>query len=223
MRKHIFTLLFLSLSLTSFSQQCSWLDLSVSTADSSFVQLYHPGPYLITPKDNNVITYEITDFQGNIVHQDTTIGGSGLMLFNHTVPVTDSMKVTALLTNDVAGIACFIEDTLFWKETVVGSTSIFNWDILSGNLGFSVLDVNESHIDGSDFRVFPSPAFNELYIDSPEDSYSFTISNIRGQLIFENKSSSDREKVDVSNFPSGLYFLTISSNRGLETIRFAKK
>jgi len=111
----------------------------------------------------------------------------------------------------------------FGKETVVGSTSIFNWDILSGNLGFSVLDVNESQIDDSDFRVFPSPAFNELYIDSPEDSYSFTISNIRGQLIFENKSSSDREKVDVSNFPSGLYFLTISSNRGLETIRFVKK
>tara|TARA_B110000858_G_scaffold57075_1_gene66518 strand:+ start:226 stop:756 length:531 start_codon:yes stop_codon:yes gene_type:complete len=175
------------------------------------------------PKGNNIITYEITDFQGNIVHQDTTIGGSGLMLFNHTVPMTDSMKVTALLINDVAGIACLIEDTLFWKETVVGSTSIFNWDILSGNLGFSVLDVNESQIDDSDFKVFPSPAFNELYIDSAEDSYSFTISNIRGQLIYENKSSREREKVDVSNFPSGLYFLTISCNRGLETIRFVKK
>ena len=115
------------------------------------------------------------------------------MLFNHTVPVTDSMKVTALFINDVAGIACLIEDTLFWKETVVGSTSIFNWDILSGNLGFSVLDVNESQIDDSDFKVFPSPAFNELYIDSAEDSYSFTISNIRGQLIYENKSSRERE------------------------------
>ena len=218
MKKYTALLLFLSLSLTSFSQQCSWLHLSVSNADSSFIQLE-----LITPKDSTIIEYEITDFLGNIVHQETIIGGAGLMLFNHTVPVTDSMKVIALIRNDVAGMLCKVEDTLFWKETVVGTTSIFNWQILSGNLGFSVLDVNESHIDGSDFMVFPSPAFNKLYINGPEESYSFTISNIRGQLILENKSSSDREKVDVSNFPSGLYFLTISSNRGMETIRFVKK
>ena len=126
-------------------------------------------------------------------------------------------------SNVEAAIKTVREIAKITKETVVGSTSIFNWDILSGNLGFSVLDVNESQIDDSDFKVFPSPAFNELYIDSAKDSYSFTISNIRGQLIYENKSSREREKVDVSNFPSGLYFLTISCNRGLETIRFVKK
>lgn len=222
MKKYIFALLFASVSLTSFGQQCSWLNLTVSSADTSFIQLYHPGPYLISPRNATIIKYEITDFQNNILHQDTISGGSGLMLFNHTVPVTDSMKVSALLTNNVAGITCLIEDTLFWKRTGAFPT-IYNWAILSSNVGANVTTVNEPQIDGSMFKIYPSLASNDLYIDGPVDLYSLTILNIRGQLVYSNNNFNGNQKIDVTNLRTGIYFINISSDKSIESMKFVKE
>jgi hypothetical protein len=146
------------------------------------------------------------------------------MLFNHAVPITDSMKVSALLKNDIAGMACLIEDTLFWEETeVIPGVYIYNWAILSGNLGTNVLAVNELQIEDSRFRAFPSPASNDLYIDGPEEFYSLTILNILGQLVYTYNDFRGNQKVDVSNLPTGQYFISISSDQGLESMRFIKE
>ena len=231
MKNYFALLVLVSTIQISFAQiQCSDLGMSVSTGSQpGYVQLYHSGMYLVWPRTANVIEWEISDFQGNIVHRDTlrgntSAGQSGTMLFYHNVPITDSMKVSTLLYNDTAVMACLVEDTLFWKEKeVTPGVFTYSWKFLSGNTGTSVLSVSRSQIDNSRFRVFPSPASNDLYIEGPEELYSLTILNISGQVVYSKNDFNGNQKIDVSNLTAGHYIINVSSDKRLETLRFVKQ
>jgi hypothetical protein len=140
MKKVIF-LLAIALGLIQTTQAqvaCDIMNLIVNVSDTALVKLYHPGPYLTWPPAENIIVWEITDTQGNIIAEDTLIDDSGF-LFNHDIPLTDTMNVSALLTNDSAGVACLIEDELFWEVTEI-SPDVFigRWEFVNGNVGVDV-------------------------------------------------------------------------------------
>ena len=74
MKKKILFMLAIALGLTQTTQaqvtttvDCDMMSLSVSASDTNYVNLYHPGHYLTWPIDYNVIAWEITDTQGNII------------------------------------------------------------------------------------------------------------------------------------------------------------
>ena len=140
MKKVIF-LLAIALGLIQTTQaqvDCDIMNLIVNVSDTALVKLYHPGPYLTWPPAENIIVWEITDTQGNIIAEDTLIDDSDF-LFNHDIPLTDTMNVSALLTNDSAGVACLIEDELFWEVTEI-SPDVFSgrWEFVNGNVGVDV-------------------------------------------------------------------------------------
>ena len=140
MKKVIF-LLAIALGLIQTTQaqvDCDIMNLIVNVSDTALVKLYHPGPYLTWPPAENIIVWEITDTQGNIIAEDTLIDDSDF-LFNHDIPLTDTMNVSALLTNDSAGVACLIEDELFWEVTEI-SPDVFigRWEFVNGNVGVDV-------------------------------------------------------------------------------------
>jgi hypothetical protein len=62
------------------------MNLIVNVSDTGLVKLYHPGHYLTWPSAENIIVWEITDSQGNIIAEDTLIDESGY-LFNHNIPL----------------------------------------------------------------------------------------------------------------------------------------
>ena len=122
MKYFLSLLLIASLNIPAFGQQidCSWVGMSVASSGPNYVQLYHSGMYLLWPREPNVIEWEITDFRGNVIYLDTTRGTvstTGTMAFNHNVPPTDSMLVSALIYNDSLGMACLNVDTLWWGRS----------------------------------------------------------------------------------------------------------
>ena len=126
---------------------CDMMDLSVASQDTGYVNLYHPGHYLTHPQSENYIAWTITDTQGNIIAQDTILDDAHY-LFNHNIPITDTMNVIAHLWNDSAVmpngnlVHCLIEDQLYWEVTQFTPTiSIGGWNILNGNVG---VDMNTS-------------------------------------------------------------------------------
>ena len=75
MKKVIF-LLAIALGLIQTTQaqvDCDIMNLIVNVSDTALVKLYHPGPYLTWPPAENIIVWEITDTQGNIIVEDTLI------------------------------------------------------------------------------------------------------------------------------------------------------
>ncbi|MEJ6796909.1 MAG: T9SS type A sorting domain-containing protein [Flavobacteriales bacterium] len=148
--KKILLVLAIALGLNETTQAqvgCDLMNLVVNVgSDTSMVSIYHPGHYLTGPQSENVIVWEITDMTGNIISQVTLVD-EALYQFDHNIPITDTMNVTAHLTNESSfsqgnSVNCFIEDQLFWEEGVypVG-TSWGRWEFLHGNIG---LDMNSA-------------------------------------------------------------------------------
>ncbi len=136
MKKIILCLLFISVNLI-VNGQCAVLGISVSSSDTSSVQLYQAGFFLIPSGFDNVCEWEITSFSDDLIHQATTSGDDqALMAFDHSIPITDSMKVTLVITNVTEGITCTISDTLVWQEIeVLPDIFIGSWGILNNNVG----------------------------------------------------------------------------------------
>ena len=104
------------------------------------LSLYHPGGYLTWPPSENVMEWLFTDEEGNVVHEETLID-ENFVSFGHDVPITDTLFVSVLLTNDSSiyydgnPVACLIEDYLTWEETeIIPGTFTGSWT-LGGALG----------------------------------------------------------------------------------------
>ena len=110
----------------------------------------------------NVCDWEVTTLAGAAIHQATTSGqwaDQSFSLFNHSVPISDSMEVTLFITNPISGITCSITDTIFWEETeVLPGSFIGNWAILGeygGEENELITSINSVQIS-SEFQIIPS-------------------------------------------------------------------
>lgn len=103
------------------------------------LNLYHPGGYLTWPNTENVMEWLFTDEEGNVVHEETLVDNN-FVSFGHNVPITDTLFVSVLLTNDSSiyydgnPVTCLIEDYLTWEETEIAGSFFGNWT-LGGAVG----------------------------------------------------------------------------------------
>ena len=211
--------------------QCSTVSVQISSSDTSYIQLYHAGFFNIPSGFANICEWEVTTFSGEIIYQDTTSGSAfeqGQVLFNHSVPITDSLKATIVITNDIEGIICTMNDTLYWKETeVLPGSFIGNWDVLSSNGGEEedITSSNEIAIEKNEIRLFPSPTQDYFQIEGKQAIYSFTILNLNGQILETFNNIRRLQKVDISYFSTGMYFVQFQDekNRNLIVKKIIKK
>lgn len=71
--------------------------------------------------------------------------------------------------------------------------------------------------------IYPNPVNDILTIKSQNEITTIRIFDTLGKLILNQSPNKLEEKISVSNLKSGTYFLGITSQNGLETIRFVKK
>ena len=111
-------------------------------SQTGMINLYHPGGYLTWPDSTNVMEWEFTDSQGNVLHEETLVDDN-FVSFSFDLDLTDTMFVSVLHTNDSAfhdgsiyPWACLIEDYLVWEvsETPFESSG---WT-LGGSIGVDV-------------------------------------------------------------------------------------
>lgn len=161
--------------------------------------MYHAGFFNIPSGDANICEWEVTTFSGEIIYQDTTSGSSfeqGLVLFNHSVPITDSLKATIVITNSIEEIICTLKDTLYWKEIAVASSFIGNWDVLNSNPGIEeeLTSSNEIALDKKVINLFPSPTQDYFQITGIYENHSFSILDLSGKILgtFNNIRKHDK-------------------------------
>jgi hypothetical protein len=76
----------------------------------------------------------------------------------------------------------------------------------------------------SKFNYYPNPVTNNLQIDSDKKIESILVHNALGQSVLNQKYSSNRINVKLSNLPTGVYFIkTVLENGVIETFKVVKK
>lgn len=212
--------LFLSCGIAFSFAQCDMTSVSVSFSDTDMVQLYHPGFFLIPSGEDNVCDWTVQDFSGQVIHSDSTTGAAfeqGRILFNHMVPITDSMEVNLVITNATEGITCTIQDILFWEEIeVLPGSFIGNWAILSNNVGTqdSIVSGVDSKSLQSEITLYPSPAADFFFVKGIQGQQNLRILNASGLVVMEEEMVSEHQMIDSSTLPKGLYIVEISTARG---------
>jgi len=216
---------------------CDILDMSVNVGSSTnSISIYHSGQYMTHPQEHNIFSWEFTDQQGNILHQDTIVNDA-FCNFSHNWSLTDTINITVLLVNDSANldawytnqglplngnsINCLFTDQLYWSTG--SSTPWGSWTFVHGNPGLDMTNINQTQKIEPNVNIYPSPTSNYLNLEGPKKDYSLQILNIQGQLFNEMKNINGNQKIDVSFLPSGLYFINVNYNKGKQTISFIKQ
>ncbi len=162
------------------------------------IDIYHSGHYLTSPREENVITWTVTDNQGSIIAQETLIDEAHFD-FYHDIPTTDTMNISALLINEVAGVACFVEDILFWDTNN-------RWEFLNGNV--PILGAND--FIETTVSLYPNPSNELININFDEDQLSkLELYDITGKLLFKKELNTNTYALNIANYPSGTYLVKV--------------
>lgn len=80
--------------------------------------------------------------------------------------------------------------------------------------------ISESQIN--DVIISPNPCSDVIMVQV-DKSFTYSITNINGQVITASKVDSTNTEIQVASFPAGIYFITVSTHQGNSTHKFIKK
>ncbi len=81
-------------------------------------------------------------------------------------------------------------------------------------------DVNDNALSGF-VRLSPNPVTATLNLNTDLDIISVKVFNVVGQEVLV--SAAGEKKIDVNDLDSGVYFITLSTEKGVGTFKFVKK
>lgn len=157
--------------------------------------------YLILWADNDL------DQTGLHVAFKLSKGGESIYISNSDGSLIDSVNYTEQKTNVAyARVPNGVGDFKFWTTT-------FN---ANNNGGMSSTQDNEL---AADLSIYPNPASQSLYVKTQgsDGLGMLELSNAAGQAVIIQKGTGKEERMDVSELPSGMYLLSITSERGAQT------
>jgi len=126
-------------------------------------------------------------------------------------------KLRYLDENHHVVIGSFTETATFSPLSLT-STGAYNAFISKGSQMTTSLSSPQSL--RSPITLFPNPASNRLYIQTALRDYQVTIFTPFGQALF---SGGAETAIDLSDLPTGSYFLSIQHQSGRQTLPFFKK
>ena len=215
MKKSIITMLLFAMTITISAQTeipCEQKTWSVNIGSiPDHIDIYHSGHYLTHPQEENAITWTVTDNQGTIIAEETLIDEDRFD-FYHDIPTTETMNISALLINEVAGVACFVEDVLFWDTNN-------RWEFLNGNI--PILGTNDSQL--INFKITSTLINHYIEIRTAED-LNLIVYDKRGISVKNRKINTETIRLPMDDVPSGIYFVQLSNDQNSsQTIKIVKK
>lgn len=107
---------------------------------------------------------------------------------------------------------------------------VFNWtskpDLYSETILSSLANSMASieNYNKAEFKIYPSPCSNSFTIEQNENQvFQASLFNIAGKNVLNFKFKALKNKIDVSELQSGIYFLKIKNDKQEKTIKLLKK
>lgn len=95
-----------------------------------------------------------------------------------------------------------------------------------GNFAIAAYEHPDCILDASEpgtasIRYYPNPVTSVLNIDWPEQSYTYRISNVAGQVVASGKASG-KSAISTEAFPHGIYFIQLNNGKVTGTKHFIR-
>jgi hypothetical protein len=98
------------------------------------------------------------------------------------------------------------------KVSINSSCSI---DSLDSVATLSVCNINVS----AGMMIYPNPATDEITIEARKAISKITISNMMGQVVYEQECKTKNLDLNIGNLPNGIYFVGVVDDEGNKTVR----
>jgi type 1 fimbria pilin len=106
-----------------------------------------------------------------------------------------------------------------YEGVMIISSNEGNKEVKITGSGLLISSINDAYLAAYDIRIYPTPAYDLLNIDlsqTPISETVFKLVNSQGQLLWQQQGGIDRQlSIDVSTYPSGIYFLYVETNKGI--------
>lgn len=81
---------------------------------------------------------------------------------------------------------------------------------------------NNERTNTENFQVYPNPTNNifNIILPNPSDHFTISVYRLHGQELFK---MSNKTSIDISNLPTGIYFLTVKQNSRIWTTKIVKE
>lgn len=157
---------------------------------------------------NNRGIYELSPTTGAILNYwpstGTTSGNSGVVQLGNGNYLYSNYAMHLL--DPVTGTSTLIEIGAFQYFTKITDNSMSTAETIK-----------------VDFEMYPNPVTETLFVKATEKITEFRIFSPEGRLVLTQQPKSERFSVDVADLASGVYYLQMSSDKGMSTKKFLKK
>ncbi len=106
--------------------------------------------------------------------------------------------------------------------TLNGNSS--NWvDNSIVNTGTICSNLNVSSVEKTNFKFYPNPATNNLFLRSEQPILNVEVINFLGQTVMKQEIRNVEAEINLSSLAPASYLIRIKTDHGLETIKVIKK
>ncbi|MDA9262374.1 T9SS type A sorting domain-containing protein [bacterium] len=211
MKKNLLIALLLTSTITFSYTQCSNVGSVISSSTATLVNMYTPARYFVTPASANTYFWVLSDFNGNILAQDSTTGN--FKILNFTATLLDSLKICQTVKNSSTGEVCGVCDT-------ISRGAVASWELITSNTGDTTTSssggggssVSLKTIETITANIYPNPTRDIINITVEGNfDYTATLFSVNGKQIL---TAINTPILNVCNLSKGFYFLEI---KGINT------
>jgi hypothetical protein len=143
-------------------------------------------------------------------------------------PATDNLNLDAEYKPTSAsnyivdqGDNAYYDTALFGDLDLSGNDRVFNTTIDLGAYEYnSTLSVDDISLDENTVKLYPNPATDVVNIKTNQTIKNVAVFNVNGQKVLDIANQS---QINISNLPTGMYFLNINTNQSNQTIKILKQ
>jgi PKD repeat protein len=209
-------------------------DASVNSTSWSWV--FPGGTPATSTLQNPVVTYSTPGIFSVILTATNNHGSQSAMKFNYvTVNAPPSAPVITQSGNEFTSSTANQYQWYFNNVEISSATDqnfyasnsgIYFVEVMDQNqctsqsapLYYSMTGITETNLN--DFSVFPNPAADEININLPANTEGrIILINSKGQHVFDKNIEKNEisNKIDLTQYPAGMYSVVISNENGLST------
>jgi hypothetical protein len=102
-------------------------------------------------------------------------------------------------------------------ESYTTTTNTLNQGFHQGNLFISSIE-DELDLDVI-LKAYPNPVMDILIVETQDRGLKYQIINMNGEVLSNGIFTSEKEEVDFTKLPNGVYFLSVSGNKTHKIIK----